>query len=145
MSWGTCLSGSNNIHFDSPPLMSDGRNFASWQPGAKLNQQLRNENNIKSNWQYRKYLQNNADFIIKYNQMEACNECSNCPVTYGKPLDEPNKPYLYKSSVQSTQPFGYENSDLKSLYLSEYQLQCRMYTPVISQDQLLSAGYQNYN
>ena len=48
MSWGTCYSGSNNIHFDSPPLMSDGRNFASWQPGAKLNQQLRNENNIKS-------------------------------------------------------------------------------------------------
>ena len=83
--------------------------------------------------------------IIKYNQMEACNECCNCPTTYGKPLDEPNKPFLYKSCVQSTQPFGYENSDLKSLYLSEYQLQCRMYTPVISQDQLLSAGFQNYN
>ena len=33
MSWGTCFSGSNNIHFDFPPIMSDGRNFSSWQPG----------------------------------------------------------------------------------------------------------------
>ena len=42
MSWGTCYSGSNNIHFDFPPIMSDGRNFSKWQPGAKINEELRN-------------------------------------------------------------------------------------------------------
>ena len=84
MSWGTCLSGSNNIHFDFPPLMSDGRNFASWQPGAKLNQQLRNENNIKSKkitgllrkiykpnmFKPENDLKNNIWFSINLNDME---------------------------------------------------------------------------
>ena len=28
MSWGTCYSGSNNIHFGFPPIMTDGRNYA---------------------------------------------------------------------------------------------------------------------
>ena len=55
MSWGTCYAGSNNIHFDFPPIMSDGRNFSKWQPGATINQEIRQENGIKSNWQYRKY------------------------------------------------------------------------------------------
>ena len=35
MSWGTCYGASNNIHFDFPPLMSDGRNFATWVPACK--------------------------------------------------------------------------------------------------------------
>ena len=38
MSWGTCYAGSNNIHFDFPPIMMDGRNFAKWQPGAAINE-----------------------------------------------------------------------------------------------------------
>ena len=25
MSWGTCYAGSNNIHFDRPAVMSDGK------------------------------------------------------------------------------------------------------------------------
>ena len=40
MSWGTCYSGSNNIHFGFPPLMTDGRNYASWQPEAVINKTL---------------------------------------------------------------------------------------------------------
>ena len=68
MSWGTCYSGSNNIHFDYPPIMMDGRNFADWQPGAVINERIRQDAHIKSNADYRKYLTNNADNIIKYNQ-----------------------------------------------------------------------------
>ena len=37
MSWGTCYTGSNNIHFDKPPQMSDGRNYSSWEPDATIN------------------------------------------------------------------------------------------------------------
>ena len=145
MNWGTCKSGSNNIHFDFPPIMADGRNFSNWQPGDKINQELRQKHNITNNWNYRKYLQNSADSIIKYNQLDACNECCACPSIYSKPQSEPNQPFLYKSCIESTQPYGYENSDLKSLYLNKYQLQCRLYTPVMTQDQLIKAGYQNYN
>ena len=71
MSWGTCYAGSNNIHFGFPPIMTDGRNYAQWQPGAVVNKTLRKEAGIKSNWQYRKYLQENADQIIEYDQRQA--------------------------------------------------------------------------
>ena len=75
MSWGTCYSGSNNIHFDFPPIMMDGRNFADWQPGAVINQKIREDAGIKTNSDYRQFLINNADQIIKYNQMQACDQC----------------------------------------------------------------------
>ena len=70
MSWGTCYAGSNNIHFDFPPIMSDGRNFAKWQPGAKINQEIRKENDIKSNWQYRQFLTENSDTKIAFAHMD---------------------------------------------------------------------------
>ena len=145
MSWGTCYAGSNNIHFDFPPIMTDGRNYATWQPGAVINENIRRKENIKSNWQYRKYLTENADSIIKYNQLEACGQCCSCPAKYGNEQQMSNTPYLYKSCTDNAQPFGYENSNLKNLYLSEYQLQCRMVTPVLTQEQLLKGGYQNAN
>jgi len=140
MSWGTCNSGSNNIHFDFPPIMADGRNYASWQPGAAINAKIRKEEGIKTNWQYRAYLTQNADDIIKHNQLSACNQCCTCPARYGGKQPTTNTPYLYKSCTENTQPYGYENSDLKKEYLSRYQLQCRMVTPVVSQEQLLRMG-----
>ena len=145
MTWGTCYSGSNNIHFDFPPIMSDGRNFATWQPGAIVNEEIKVRENIKTNWQYRQYLTNNADSIIKYNQLAACDQCCSCPAKYGDGKEISNSPFLYKSCTESTQPYGYENSNLKNLYLDEYQLQCRLITPVITQEQLLRGKFPNFN
>lgn len=146
MSWGTCYSGSNNIHFDFPPIMTDGRNYATWQPGSQLSDDIRKQAGITTNWQYRKYMVENADSIIKYNQLEACDQCSNCPARYESTKDEMfSTPYLYKSSADKSQPYGYENSDLKNLYLSKHELQQRLYTPVLSQEQLLKNGFQNFN
>ena len=144
MSWGTCYAGSNNIHFDFPPIMSDGRNYAKWQPGAAINQQIREDNNIKTNWQYRQYLTTHADAIIKSNQLEACDECCYCPaLRTGESV--PNSPFLYKSCMERSQPYGYENSDLKNVYLTSYQLQARMVAPAITQDQILQQQYPNPN
>lgn len=159
MSWATCYSGSNNIHFNFPPIMADGRNFASWQPGSVINEKIREESGIKSNWQYRKYLMENADQIIKYNQLGACDQCSSSIASsYGSEEKLNGTPFLYNSylenyqtsqaqqiqaqqiqqaQAQAQQPFGYENSDLKNIYLSRQQLQERMVTPVITQEQLL--------
>jgi hypothetical protein len=146
MSWGTCYSGSNNIHFDFPPIMKDGRNYANWQPGGALNEQIRKENNIHSNWSYRRYLTENADNIAKMNQIAACDDCCSCPAKYGKDPQTDNKtPFLYKSCSDNSQPYGYENSDLKNLYLSDVQLESRMVTPVITQDQLLKGGFARAN
>jgi hypothetical protein len=137
MSWGTCYTGSNNIHFNFPPIMADGRNFASWQPGAVVNEKIRQESGIKSNWQYRKYLMENADQIIKYNQLGACEQSSGGVVNYGGEEKLNGSPFLYNSYLENSQPFGYENSDLKSSYLTRQQLQERMVTPVITQEQIL--------
>ncbi len=147
MSWGTCYSGSNNIHFDFPPIMKDGRNYANWQPGGALNEEIRKDNKIHSNWAYRKYLTENADNIIQKNQAAACDDCCTCPAKYGNPISQPtnNTPFLYKSCTDTSQPFGYENSDLKNLYLSDVQLQSRMVTPVFTQEQLLRQGYARAN
>jgi len=125
--------------------MADGRNFASWQPGAVINEKIRQETGIKSNWQYRKYLMENADQIIKYNQLGACEQSSGGVVNYGGEEKLNGSPFLYiensqtqAGQTQAGQPFGYENSDLKNSYLTRQQLQERMVTPVITQEQLLT-------
>jgi hypothetical protein len=58
----------NNIHFNSPALMSDGRNYSSWQPTAVLNDQIRAREHIKTNWDYRAYLQKNATSIMDFDK-----------------------------------------------------------------------------
>lgn len=150
MSWATCYSGSNNIHYDFPPIMKDGRNYANWLPGGALNENVRKEAGITTNWQYRRYLSENADTIIRKNQIAACDDCGFTVV----PKEEENRqmfvqaqtPYLYKSSSDMTQPkYGYETSDLKNMYVSKIDLQSRMITPVITQEQLLKRGYVHPN
>ncbi len=47
MSWATCYTASNNIHFDFPPIMADGRNYASWKTSAIMNEKIRYDAGIK--------------------------------------------------------------------------------------------------
>lgn len=144
MSWGNCKGGSNNIHFDFPPIMEDGRNFAQWQPGAVINEKIRQDAGIRSNYDYRQYLINNADKIIKYNQVESCQDCCSCTPKYGGQRNDISKqPYLYKSCSDSNQPFGYETSDLKQSYLNSSELNARMIAPLITQDDILKSRLQN--
>ena len=146
MSWATCTSGCNNIHFNYPPIMNDGRNYADWQPGSIINERIRQQAGINSNWQYRNYLTHNAKDIMKTNLIEACNQCGVCNYSTANQLQpQPNNPYIFNSPLENSMPFGYENSDLKEKYLSKYQLQCRMITPVLTQEQLLQQGYHNAN
>jgi hypothetical protein len=127
MSWATCYSGSNNIHFDMPPIMADGRNFSSWQPDAVMNNTIKKQENIKSNWQYRSYLTNNANQIMKFNNLQACEDMGIS--NYNGSIDtQNNTPYLFQSSFD---PPG-NQSDLKSPYLTREQLQLRTISPFIS-------------
>jgi len=151
MSWATGYasdSGSNNIHANFPPIMHDGRNYADWQPGAVISDDIRKQANITSNWQYRKYLIENADSIVKINQMEACDESCGTHAMYqaGPPVSN-NTPYVFWSSKDNSQlnNYGYEHSDLKNLYLADTQLESRMVTPVLTQAQLLQKGFVRAN
>jgi hypothetical protein len=92
-----------NNAFHYPAMMSDGRINANWQPTAVLNENIRKREGIKSNWDYRIYLQKNADSIIQFDQAEACKE-TNCSYSTTKIIPE-------------------EVSDLKEYYLSRQELQ----------------------
>ena len=123
-------SGSNNIHFDFPPIMSDGRNYASWQPEAVINARIQKQENIKSSWDYRQYMQKNGLKIMKYNSHEAFYDLGINPHELTNTTPSINVPFLYKNQFDMSAPgYGYCNSDLKSPYLSRQQLNARMISP----------------
>tara|TARA_Y100001970_G_C14249837_1_gene870991 strand:+ start:530 stop:931 length:402 start_codon:yes stop_codon:yes gene_type:complete len=126
-----CLSGSNNIYYNFPPNMEDGRNFTNYNSASTINQNL-NTNNLTSN-KYRQYLINNTDIIISQNQKASCDECGYCQ--YPKRL--PCKPYIFSSCSDKSVPMGYETSDLKNKYLQKCELESRKIAPVINANQIL--------
>ena len=133
MSWATCYSGSNNIDFNFPPIMADGRNYASWQPDAVINERIQREEDIKTNWGYRQFLQKNGMQIMNYNTQEACYTLGLDPHVNNGKTPSDNVPYTFKGTFDSSKPgFGYCNSDLKNPYLSREQLNSRLISPSIN-------------
>ena len=133
MSWATCFSGSNNIHFNFPPIMQDGRTYSSYQPEAVVNQRIQEVNHINSNWKYRQFLTQNADQIMQFNTTEACYTLGLNPHYATNATPSSNVPFLYKSTFDTSSPgFGYPTSDLKNPYLSRQQLEARMISPSIT-------------
>jgi len=133
MSWSTCYSGSNNIHFNFPPIMADGRNFAQWQPDAAVNNRIQQTEGITNNWNYRQYLQHNGIQIMNYNTAESCYEMGLDPHVQTGKTPSDNVPYTFRSTFDTSRPgFGYCNSDLKNPYLSREQLNSRLIAPSIN-------------
>lgn len=140
----------NNMYPGFPPLMSDGRALiAAWQPEAIENNRLLKNSGVTSNWEYRKYLTQNAPSIIQHNFAEAANDCgysdlgvkrgngsSYLPIFAGLPKTH-SSPAKYNTYSDAEMQYGKFNSDLKANYLSREQLASRIATPVISQDELL--------
>ena len=108
----------NNIYPNFPPIMSDGRTVsASFQPESATNQFLIEKLGIKSNWEYRQYLQKNAKDIMKYNCINMAND-----VGYTSRFDGgahgPNVPQTFTSMTDSNA----NQSDLLSMYLSRDEM-----------------------
>lgn len=144
MSWGTCYSGSNNIHSDYPALMSDGRLGSNYDPSCENNDRIAYNNNIRTNYQYRQYLIHNADKVMNINNNAACDQCGVCK--YGAPFQGVhNGKYIYKSAIDRKTPYGYETSDLKNVYLSRQALESRLEAPLMSQQSYLMNRYPNAN
>ncbi len=133
MSWGVCYSGSNNIDFNFPPIMNDGRNFATWQPDAVVNERIQMKEGIQSNWGYRQFLQKNGLQIMNYNTQEACYTLGLDPHYDSNATPSSNVPHTFKGVFDTGKPgFGYCNSDLKNPYLSREQLNGRLVAPYIN-------------
>ena len=141
MSWGTCYD-CNNICNEYPSLLEDGRAFTNYDFPTTANKELMERNGITTDLDYRKFLTNNAETIINTNKKEACDQVGICK--YGPPLKiQNNGKYLYRSCQDMTQPFGYENSDLKKLYLSREDLHSRLSAPLMSQQEFLAIPKSN--
>lgn len=139
MSWMTCYSGSNNINFNYPPIMSDGRNYATWQPDAVINEKIQKKEGIKNNWEYRKFLQNNGLKLINYNNEETCYAVGLNPHYNTNTTPSSNVPYTFKGTFDTSKPgFGYCNSDLKNPYLTSEQLNARLISPSISKSNIIN-------
>lgn len=133
MSWATCYSGSNNIDFNFPPIMNDGRNYAMWQPDAVVNERIQVKEGIQSNWKYRQFLQQNGLQIMNYNNQEACYTLGLNPHYDTRATPSSNVPFTFQGTFDTATPgFGYCNSDLKNPYLSREQLNARLVAPSIN-------------
>ena len=82
--------------------------------------------------------------VIMKNQKEACDQCCSCLNQFENTnvIQQSNK-YIFKSCADKTQPFGYQQSDLKNLYTSAKSLQSRLSAPIMTQSQMLNLP--NYN
>ena len=133
MSWGVCYSGSNNIDFNFPPIISDGRLYCSYQPDAVVNERIQAKEGIQTNWGYRQFLQNNGLQIMNYNTQEACYTLGLDPHYDTNSTPSSNVPYTFKGTFDTSRPgFGYCNSDLKNPYLTSQQLNARLVAPSIN-------------
>jgi len=129
----------HNLYKDVPPRMNDGRVLvASWQPEAVSNKNLLEDTRIKSNWQYRKFLTENAQSIIQQNKAESLNDIGYVARFATMPPQPSAMPHSYKSYLDTSKPFGYETSNLKEMYLSAEQLNARKMAPAITQEKLLA-------
>jgi hypothetical protein len=125
----------NNRYNMFPPIMNDSRSIIStWEPESYINDKLTKMNNIQSNWQYRRFLQKNADYIIQHNQTEACNDTG----YYMREVNPPTysgSPKLYNSLYEISP--SEKESDLKEMYLSRERLDSRKVAPEITQAELM--------
>ena len=125
----------DNYFPNRPPLMSDGRNFSSWQPESAINKRIQENEGIKTNWHYRQYLQQNGTQIMRFNSLQSEHDSGlDVNLMVQNKLNKIQNPYLYKSVFDNSRP--YPMSDLKAPYLSREQLNARMVAPMINLKQL---------
>ena len=130
----------NNKYPLFPPKMADGRSvISSWNPESELNHKLKQEqglyNSTNPNWEYRKFLQNNGYKIMEHNYYETANDTGGYLPNNSKEVksfSERNAPNWFDSYGDTKKPKGYENSDLKELYLTREQLNARKIAPTYS-------------
>ena len=124
----------NNIHKKFPGIMEDGRFFSEHKQSSILNNDIKVNNNIKNNEQYRHFLVNNANFIMEKNKYYYMDQSykynpNNDPDYFlkYKNFNNNNNPYLFDNILDSAQPYGYETNQIKSKYLSQQQLASKTY------------------
>ena len=116
--WATEYTPNNVKDAKTPGVTSDGRLFTDYITDSNLNEKIKQENHIKTNEEYRRFLVKNTSMIIQtnYDSMINVNDTN-----YGHQISN-GPPKLYSSVQEDSKPFGYEDSIPKQMYLSREQL-----------------------
>lgn len=127
-----------DIQFPNIPKMVP----ANWQSEDANNADLIAKTGITTNWQYRKYLTDNAKDIIEYNYHESNNENGYAARHSYVPIIQCNKvqgiinmPRMQTNEIDTTHRYGTPASDLKNAYLSQEQFNSMRISPVIDPNQ----------
>jgi hypothetical protein len=103
-----------------------------YQPESLVNTNLQQSSNIKSNWEYRQYLQKNANDIMKYNTYQAIYTSGNNPYISSNNEEVEKTPFMYYSTYDNrTSKVSHPNTDLRQSYLEKEQFKSRMISPSI--------------
>ena len=100
--------------FYVPESTPTPQNAAYWQPDSGLNNALRKQAGIRSNWDYRRYMTNQAVGIMNYNTEQA-------QKSFGLPV--------YFSSEDCIKMATGQNNDLKQDYVSRERMLAKMVSP----------------
>jgi hypothetical protein len=109
----------NNDSVNHPGILSDGRMFTNYIPNSMLNETIKKKNNIQNNEEYRKFLVNNTESIMRNNYEQYSNE-NKTEYRHEQAIHGP--PHLYMSVQEDTKPFGYEDSSVKQTFLTRQQI-----------------------
>ena len=82
---GECFKVSNNKYFNCPALMADARTFTDYRPSCVIDQGILKNKNIRSSYEYRQFLiQNASKFMQENNDMNynknGCETCNAEPI-----------------------------------------------------------------
>ncbi len=117
--WATEYTPNNVRDSKIPGITSDGRVFTDYITDSNLNEKIKQQNNIKTNEEYRRFLVKNTSFIIQknYDSMISQNNTNynNNQITNGPPK-------IYSSIQDDSKLFGYEDSTPKQMYITREQL-----------------------
>ena len=103
-------------------ILNDPRNLTTYKTQSEIDRDLIAKSNITNNYEYRMFLTKNASNIINVNNMNICNNTSNCSAD----VINDKSPYIFKKLDNNIIPNIDNISDLKSIYLSREKLNSRL-------------------
>ena len=122
----------NNYYTMAPTQNINGISYNLWQPDALNNNKIVVDTEINSNWNYRQYIQKNANDIMKLNSMQSIKASGNNPYTILNTKPNENTPHLYSSLHDTNNPPNiFRETDLRQEFLNKQQLKARMISPSI--------------
>jgi hypothetical protein len=119
--WATQYKTANNLNVPYPGILSDGRLFTDYSPSSIVNDSIKKMNGITDNNVYRDYLVKNTNMIMRNNMNNTTKE-NRLYIPQNQSNQNINGPYLYQTIDDSNQPYGYENSTPKNVFLTRQQL-----------------------